>query len=264
MGDSILTSLSLPPSGRVPSNKPTGDKKSAVDPSAGTQTRDNTPFITPVIGLISNEDVPVMNSSNKRTLRNDDVTNEKLKFTLVKQKQNPKDDGVEEDSNTSKGSSRMKRKQPDESESDEEDEVLCMISPGKKRISKSLGNGSGMFSQVGGDRRTNKSEEDQARTSGNEHNRAVLETRMTQLGVKTLRLPDDPSLCSIFVSCLSSQPQVVLEKLSVTSASVNRTVRGEKALHTRRKSQVKAPAHKSTSSQLQKPDLDFHGLDDKE
>ncbi|KAM9335553.1 TERF1-interacting nuclear factor 2 [Symphorus nematophorus] len=265
MGDSILTSLSLPPSGRVPSNQPSEDKRSAADPSAGTRTRDKTPFITPVIGLISNEDVPVMNSANKSTLRSDDVTNKNLKFTVVKQKQNPKVDGIDTESNASKGSSGMKRKQPDKSESDEEEEMLRMISSGRKRISKSLRTGLSGLSQARDDQKTNKSEDDRAKTVGNEDcNRAALETCMTKLGVKTLRLPEDPSLCSIFVSCLSNQPRVVIEKLSVTSASVNRTGRGGKSLHKRRNSPVKAPTHRNVSNQLQKPDLDFLGLDDKE
>lgn len=266
MGDSILASLSLPPSGRVPS-------KSAVDQSDGTRTREETSFITPVIGLISNEDVPAMISANKRTLIADepasskDAANEHLKFTVVKQRQNPKDDAaregggqVEEERNASKRSSGMKRKQPDrrDSESDEEEEVLGMTRSGKKRISRSLRNGVSRLRQ-GGDQRTNDSE----------CNRAALETCMTRLGVKTLHMPEDPTLCSIFVSCLSSQPRVVIEKLSVASVSTNRTGRGGKSLYIkqqnkRRKSPVKAPTHKRTSNQPQKPDSDFPGLDDKE
>ncbi|XP_070786101.1 TERF1-interacting nuclear factor 2 [Enoplosus armatus] len=256
MGDSILDSLSLPPSGRVPSI-----------PSNGAQTRDKTPFITPVIGLISNEDVPIMGSANKRTLRCSDATNEhldpkeNLKFTVVKQRQNPKDDGVKEggeqveERNSSKRSSGMKRKQPDkrESESDEEEEVVGMTSSRKKGIS--LRNGASRLGQGRSDQRTNESEEDGAKTVRHEEcNRAVLETCMTQLGVKTLHLPEDPSLRSVYVSCLSSQPRVVIEKLSLTSASANRTGKSsykQKPQNQRRKSPVKAPSH-------------FPGVDDKE
>lgn len=283
MGDSILASLSLPPSGRVPSNQPTGAKKSAVDHSSATQTRDKTPFITPVIGLISNEDVPVMISANKKTVRgaepasSRDATNEhldpkeNLKFTVVKQRQNPKDDGVkqggeqvEEERSASKRSSGMKRKQPDgrESESDEEEEELGLTTSREKRISRSLRNGASRLGQGRG-------EDGPKPVSNEECNRAVLETCMTQLGVKTLHLPEDPSLCSMFVSCLSSPPRVVIEKLSVTSASTNRIGRGGKSFYMtqqnqRRKSPVKAPTHKSTSNQPQKTDSDFPGLDDKE
>lgn len=161
MGDSILASLSLPPSGRVASNQPTGAKKSAVDTSDGTRTREKTPFITPVIGLISNEDVPVMTSANKRTLNGGHVMNKPLdpneKFTVVKQRQNRNDDGAKEGAEKApRRSSGVKRKQPD----DEEEEGV----------------------------------EDGGKT--------VVETSRTELSVKLLRLPEDPSLRSIFVSCL--------------------------------------------------------------
>ncbi|XP_044039345.1 TERF1-interacting nuclear factor 2 isoform X2 [Siniperca chuatsi] len=275
MGDSILASLSLPPSGRVPSNEQTGAKKSAMDQSNGTQTRDKTPFIKPVIGLISNEDLPVMISANKRTLRGDDATNEhldpkeNLKFTGVKQRQNPRGDGVkeggeqvEEESNAPKRSSGIKRKQPDkrESESDEEEEELGMTRSREKRISRSLRNGASRLRQGGGDQSTNESGRNE------ECNGAVLETCVTCMGVKSLRLPEDPSVRSMFVSCLNSQPRVIIEKLSLTSA--DRTDRGgtslqkQKQQSQRRTSPVKA--HKSTSNRPQKPDSDFPGLDDKE
>lgn len=287
MGDSILASLSLPPSGRVPSDQPTGANKSSVDQSNGTQTRDKTPFIKPVIGLISNEDVPVMISANKRTLRgaepasSKDATNESMdpkdnvKFTAVKQRQTPKDDGVkqvEEERNASKRRSGIKRKQPDEreSESDEEEEALGMTASGEKGIGQSLRNGASKVRQGRDDKRTNERQEDGAKAVRHgECNRAVLETYMTRMGVKTLHLPEDPSLCSVFVSCLISQPRVVIEKLSVTSASAKRPCTAGKSFYIkqenpRRKSPVKAPTHKRTSNQPQKPDSDFPGLDDKE
>lgn len=276
MGDSILASLSLPPSGRVPSNQPAGAKMSAADVS------EETPLITPVFGLISNEDVPVMNSASKRTQRGHDLSNkhsdpkEDLNFTVVRQRQNPKDNGVqvdgekvEEERSASERSSATKRQHPDKSDSDEEEEVFRRIRPEKKR-SKSLRKAASGLRQERGDRRTNESEEGGTKTVRKEAcDRAVLESCMTQLGVKLLRLPDDPSLCSVFVSCLSNQPRVVLEKLSVTSAVANRTGRGGKSFYTkrhnqRRKSPVKAPTHKSTSDRQQKPDLDVLGLDDKE
>lgn len=250
---------------------------SAADPSHGTQTRDETPFITPVIGIISNEDVPVMISTNKGTLRGDDAAKENLKFTVVKEGQNSEDDGVkeggeqmEEESNAPRRRSGMKRKQPDKSESGEDVEVFSMIRSGGKRTSKSLRDVASGLRQGRGDQRTNESEEDGAKTVRNEEcNRAVLETCMDQLGVESLHLPEDPSLCSIFVSCLCSQPRVVLNRLSLTSASANRGGRGGKSSYTkwqdqRRKSPVKAPTHKSTSNQRQEPDADFPGLDDKE
>ncbi|GAA6228146.1 uncharacterized protein LOC108903037 [Lates japonicus] len=268
MGDSILDLLSLPPSGRVPSNQPTGAKSSAVDQSDCTQTRDKAPFIKPVIGLISNEDVPVMISASKRALgggepaSSKDETNESSKFTVVKQREQPSDGGVnegeeqlEEERDASKRSRGVKRKQPDkrpreseEEEEEEEDEVLCMTKLGKKRISS-----------------IRQSDEDGA-ARNDECNRAALASRMTQLG---LHLPDDPSLCSIFASCLSSQPRVIIEKLPESSASAERSGRGGNSFHKkqqnqRRKSPAKALTHKNTRNQLQKSDSDISGLDDKE
>nr|XP_046237480.1 TERF1-interacting nuclear factor 2 [Scatophagus argus] len=273
MGDSILTSLSLQPSGKISSNQLTGAKKSSADPSGATQTRDETPFITPVIGIISNEDVPVMISANERNLRGDSVTKENLKFTMVKQRQNPKDDGVKEDGeqvedeiSASERSSGMKRKQPDQDESD--DELLGVSSSGKKSLSKTLR--VSRLRQGRPDHRTNESKDKGAKTvRNNECDGVILEARMTQLGVKTLRLPEDPWLHSMFVSCLCSQPSVVLEKLSMTSDSAERTGRGARSPYTkqqnqRKKSPVKAPRHKIMSNQPQEPDSDFPGLDDKE
>ncbi len=262
MGDSILASLSLPPSGRVPSNQATGAKN-----YDGKQARDETPFIAPVIGLMSNEDVPVMISASKRTLGGDDETSENSKDAMVRKGQNSKHDDMKEggeqreERNDSKRSCGTKRKQAEQSESDEDEKVLGMISSGKKRRSAKQGRRNlGMID----------SEDKGAETVRNEEgSRAALETCMTQLGVKKLRLPEDPNLCSIFVSCLSRLPSVVVEKMSVTPASANRDDQGEKSSDTkqhdgRRKSPVKAPRQKSTSNQPQTPDSDFPGLDDKE
>ncbi|XP_035004686.2 TERF1-interacting nuclear factor 2 [Hippoglossus stenolepis] len=278
MGDSILDSLSLPPSGRVASNKG-GAKASAGDQSG----KGKTPFIKPVIGLISNEDVPVMVSASKRALRDDkpatseDATNkhlgekESLKFTVVKERQKPDDGGKEGEeqlegerdvSNRSRGT---KRKQPDnrqsefdeeeeeEEEEDEDEDDAGMTRSGKRKMSS--------VRQGSGDQRTSESEEEQL-------NRAALVLCMTQLGIQSLHLPDDPSLCSLFECCLRRQPRIIIEKLQVASAGANRTGGGGRSFYKeenqRRKSPVKAPVHKSRSSQLEKPDSDSSGLDDKE
>ncbi|XP_034712467.1 uncharacterized protein tinf2 [Etheostoma cragini] len=276
MGDSILASLSLPPSGRIPSNPPTGSKTSGVDQAAGTQTRDNAPFITPVIGLISNEDVPFMIRTLKggEAASSKDATNEhlhpteSLKFTVGKRRQKVKNDGAEEERSFSERSSGMKRKQPDhgEKESDEDGEVLGTTRTGKKRINSSLRNGASMLRQDRGDQRTNESEEDEA-LRNEEHNRAALETCMTRLGIKTLHLSDDPSLCPLLVSCLSNQPRVIIEKLSLTPARAHMTDGGGKSLYKKRQNQRKkalgkAPTHKG--NQPQNPGLDVPGLDNKE
>ncbi|KAM9836538.1 TERF1-interacting nuclear factor 2 [Aulostomus maculatus] len=122
MGDSILASLSLPPSGKVSSNQVTGPGKCSVGQS-DCPHRHKPPFIAPVIGLISNEDVPFMNSAGKNNQRGDapagarEAMHTHLSpkcFTGVKELQ-------------VKGrSSGVKRKQPAEggNTSDEEDAVL--------------------------------------------------------------------------------------------------------------------------------------------
>ncbi|KAM7377217.1 hypothetical protein PAMA_013818 [Pampus argenteus] len=262
MGDSILTSLSLPPSGRVPSNQSTGSRKSHANQSDSTQTRNKTSFVTPVIGIISNEDVPLMISASKQTQKGGqpasckEVTTglfypkENLKFTSVKHRQKSKDDGgkggeEEEESN------RVKLKQPDrrESASDEEEEVLDIS--GRKRPGRLL----------------NESDEDEAETGRDEErNRTVLATSMTPLGGRELHLPSDPSLCSVFLSCLNSRPKVIIDKLSVASAGISRTGGEGKSSHVqqqqhqKRKSPVKAPTRKRKLHQ--KLDSDFSAMDD--
>lgn len=274
MGDSILASLSLPPSGKVSSNPSAGAVKSSVAQSGGTQTCDKTPFITPVIGLISNDDVPAMISSSKRKVRGAEPATSKaarskqlepkenLKFTLIQQRE--KDDGVKEGREQLKGKnnalnqgSGMKRKKPDKRESDsddeEDDDALRVTGPGKKMISR--------HRRGKGDWRTDESEEDPA----------IYETQryMTQLGVKTLHLPEDPSLRSIFASCLISQPRVIIKKLQVASVGGSSSSRGGKSFykeqqHPSGKSPVIKVLTQKRANTRPTPDSQCPGLDDKE
>ncbi|XP_054609711.1 TERF1-interacting nuclear factor 2 [Dunckerocampus dactyliophorus] len=82
MGDSILASLSLPLSGKVPSNPQARPVKSSGDVSDAAQTPDKTPFINPVIGLISNKDVPALSSAGHQNWKGD--TDGRPKFTSIK------------------------------------------------------------------------------------------------------------------------------------------------------------------------------------
>ncbi|XP_033466012.2 TERF1-interacting nuclear factor 2 isoform X1 [Epinephelus lanceolatus] len=264
LGDSILASLSLPPSGKVPSDQPTEATKSAVDQSDVTMTRDKPQFVTPVIGLISNEDVPVMirTSRDNEPASSKDATasdpKDKLKFTVIKTRQKPKEgeEDMEEEGNALQRKSGLKRKQPDkQSESEEEEEVLRMIRTGESRISGRL--------RRRDNQRTNESKEDEA-VRDEEQKRAALETCMSQLGVKALHLPEDPSLRSIFASCLIHQPRVVIDKLSVTPPNANRTDRGGKSINVTRQNQRRNLPVKAPTNQRRKPDLDYPGLDDKE
>lgn len=208
-------------------------------------------------------------AANKRQLRGDEPASSKenghfyskiLKFTSVKQKQKSNDEGgkdgeeqeEEEERNTLKRSNGVKRKQLDEREGESEEEL------------RSLRNKASVLRQRRRAQRVIESEEDGAETrEDEERNRAVLSTRMTQLGVRTLHLPDDPSLCSVFVSCLNSQPRVIIEKLPVTSsASTDGTDRAGKYVQQQRQ---RKKSVKATSNEPQKLDLtDFPDLDDKE
>ncbi|KAK2863029.1 hypothetical protein Q5P01_002562 [Channa striata] len=263
MGETVLDSLSLPPSGRVHSNQPRDSKTSALDHSDGEKTRDSTPFITPVFGLMSNDDVPIMISASKRMVSSEDATDpkENVKFTVVKRKQKSKigvqecQVKLDEERNVSKKSISKKRKHPEQrqGESDEEEQEVWST-----------------LKQARANPRPKESKDNGTTTVGKEQlNTAGLETYMTKLGVGTLQLPADPSLCSVFLSCLNSQPRVIIEKLSVASASAHSTGRGEKSLQKeqqdeRRMSPVKSAAHKSMTNQRQKPGSHLPALDDKE
>lgn len=128
MGDPILASLSLPPSGRTASKEPSGTKMAVTCPSDDTQTE--TSFITPVIGLISNEDVPVMSSANTRTLRDGGIT--AVDAGKVGGEQTM-------ERNAGKASGGIKRKQPEKTESDEEGEMHSKPRSMEQRMGNSLG-----------------------------------------------------------------------------------------------------------------------------
>ncbi|XP_068612188.1 TERF1-interacting nuclear factor 2 [Brachionichthys hirsutus] len=113
MGDSILTSLSLPPSGRRPTDR--------------TQKKDAA-FLSPAFGTVSNEDVSVLPPAGEK-------------------RENPRSAKRSEDDGANEGGGERtgvaKRKQPDGCESDEEEDVPGNARSGKKkRRSKSLRNGS--------------------------------------------------------------------------------------------------------------------------
>lgn len=267
MGDSILASLSLPPSGRVPSDQLTEVRKSSVDESDGAEPKLQTSFITPVIGLISHEDVPIMNSGSKRTQRSD-ATDEDLnsKFTSVKTRQKTKKgeakeagEEPEQERGASSRGSGVKRKKSDRGESDsEEEEASGATSPVEVRQSRQT-------------RRKSEQRrmEDREETIGKDgFSKDVLAARMRRLGLKTLHLPEDQHLCSVFASCLSTQLRVVIEKLPDASVSANESGTAGKFFYKsqnkqRRKSPAKALTQRRTSSRPAS-DATLPGLHDKE
>ncbi|KAM9424637.1 TERF1-interacting nuclear factor 2 [Pholidichthys leucotaenia] len=229
MGDTILASLSLPPSGKVPSNHSTADPKPSAYQSVFTQAKDETQLVTPVFGLITDEDVPVLRSSSKKKQLSDELDNsrnatneepeleESLKFTLVKQRQS-EDNGAKVSFLTHRGIKR-KNSERRSSESEEDEEVFSPITSEKKQKKGKC-------------------------------NKEVLRTHMRLLGVKALHLPEDEYLRSIFVTCLCSQPRVVVKKLSAVSVSANKSGKGGKScykapMHAGKKSPTKEREHRN-------------------
>ncbi|XP_029932542.1 TERF1-interacting nuclear factor 2 [Myripristis murdjan] len=293
MGDSILSSLSLPPSGRVPSAQPTGSRNTsaAQSDSSGplpktscTQTGGETHSLTPVIGLISSEDVPVMISANKKKLRGEqlasskDATNEDLEpkgnmtFTVIKRRQESRgEEQVEEDGGMPERSSGIKRKHPNQrqSDSDEEEEEVRATRTGKKRITRSLRNSISKLKQNRRDLRSKGNREKCTNTGADKSDRAAVTSSVTQLDFKLLKLPEDPSLFSVLSCCLHNQPSVIVSRLKLTSSNTNESSRGAKPSPVLpqdegKRSPVVARTQSSTSHCLQRPEFDSPGLDDKE
>ncbi|XP_029026144.1 TERF1-interacting nuclear factor 2 [Betta splendens] len=259
MGDSILDSLSLPLSGRVASDESTQIRKCAVDKCTdGAQTTGNLRFITPVIGLIANEDVPCMISASKKTVTPINATN-----VFIDPKENlqiPIDDGkkgekhMQKKTNSSRRSLKRKLYHPvqsqTDSDSDEEYESLGMAKSAQKSFTR--------VRQTTGDLRTDSTEVKETQTGKNEAcNTSVLVTCMSKLGLKTLHLPEEPSLRSVYLSCLHSQPRVIVRKLPVAHQP------GRKQQGGRRQSSVK-PAARKPFNKRQNRDSDLPDWDNKE
>ncbi|XP_061816980.1 TERF1-interacting nuclear factor 2 [Nerophis lumbriciformis] len=122
MGDSILTSLSLPLSGKVPSNPQARPINSSGDGPEDTPTRRAKAISSsPVIGLISIKDVPALNFYGHQYCRDD--PNEGPSFTSIKAivPKSKRDSVGEGDGRASRRSSGVKRKQADREESVSDD-----------------------------------------------------------------------------------------------------------------------------------------------
>lgn len=180
MGDSILASLSLPPSGRAASGEPTGSKMAVAGPSDDTQIHTETSFITPVIGIISSEEVPVMISADKRTQRDGDAGKVGGEQTMERKVGEP--------------IAGIKRKRSDKSESGEEGGTHGEVGSEELGMDRSLGRFTSLLKS--------------GRESGKDSK--------SELG---LEWPEDASLCSSFVSCVNNQPVVVLNRIPATAVS---------------------------------------------
>ncbi|XP_029944348.1 TERF1-interacting nuclear factor 2 [Salarias fasciatus] len=225
MGDSILTSMSLPPSGRV--------RKSPSDQCQGKAP------ITPVFGLISNEDVPIM-----RTLQK-----ESQSFTSIRYK--PEAGGSE--AGCSPRGAGTKRKQPEEGEresSEGEEEAAGPSRPANKKKSRQRARKSTTTTEARGAK---------AAGDGSCSNKIPA--------ASAAQRPQHASLSAAIASCLSSQPRVVVERLSMQAVLARSSFKGEAASPShkqqRRKSPVKAQRRPQRGSH-QTPESQSPGLDDKE
>lgn len=156
----------------------------------------------------------------------------------------------------------IKRRQPDMSDSNEDEEVLGLIISEQKGISKSMKDAGHRFWQGKGDQRSYESKEDIAIARRKEEcTQADMETSITQPGVKSLLLQENPSLGSIVLSCLNNQPKVVLDRLSETLGRGQHPYTNQDE---KRKLSGKTSTHNSASSQHPKPGVDFSSSDNKE
>uniref|UniRef100_A0A674AIB7 TERF1 (TRF1)-interacting nuclear factor 2 n=1 Tax=Salmo trutta TaxID=8032 RepID=A0A674AIB7_SALTR len=216
MGDSILSSLSLPPSGRSQQSEQSGSKPAFVstpNPQSLTpltnhrQTQNRSSPITPVIGGICNEDLPVMASANNRARTcKEDVT-------------------IQSDSReVEKKAESTARSKYTEVESEEDEEVIVVRRGIKRRRSardgqsKRLlrrGRGGKLFSYVESDEKDLTSDTDE------ETERDLLRDCLVQLEIAGLKVPEDQHLCSYITSCLVNQPRVLIPRLTSTDITAH-------------------------------------------
>uniref|UniRef100_A0A4W5JTE5 TERF1 (TRF1)-interacting nuclear factor 2 n=1 Tax=Hucho hucho TaxID=62062 RepID=A0A4W5JTE5_9TELE len=210
MGDSILSSLSLPPSGRSQQSEQSGSKPAFVatpSPQSLTpltnhrQTQNKSSPITPVTGGICNQDLPVMASANNRARTcKEDIT-------------------IQSDSReVEEKAESTARSKYTEVESEEDEEVI-VVRRGKRRR-RSVRDGEskrglrrGRGGELFGDGESEATERD------------LLTDCLVQLGIAGLKVPEDQHLCSYITSCLLNQPKVLIPRL--TSTDITAPVRSQ-------------------------------------
>lgn len=220
MGDSILSSLSLPPSGRSQQSEQSGSKPAFVstpNPQSLTpltnhrQTQNRSSPITPVIGGICNEDLPVMASANNRarTCKED--------FTI-------QSDSRE----VEKKAESTARSKYTEVESEEDEEVI-VVRRGIKRMRRRRrsardgrrkrllrrGRGGELVRYVESDEKDLTSDADE------ETERDLRRDCLVQLEIAGLKVPEDQHLCSYITSCLVNQPRVLIPRLTSTDITAH-------------------------------------------
>ncbi|CAL8240366.1 unnamed protein product [Merluccius merluccius] len=196
MGDSILTSLSLPPSGKPPPPPPSAGR--------GTQATENkTPFIAPVIGRILNEDVPAMISASKKRAKEEE---EEQQEEEQQQEEKEEEQEEEKEEEGSKRSNRGKRKQPDDSEEEEGADAQEEEMPVGRGASK-------------GRRRKRRSLKKRRRESGSQSLSEDGASDPDPAGPPSggASPAADPALRAAFSSCLLHQPTVLLRRLDAAA-----------------------------------------------
>lgn len=261
MGDSILSSMSLPPSGRVLQNDLSGSKPTSVgalsfqSSSPGTNHKQVKNKSTPV--MVSNKDLPLMASASERTeCGQQDVTPstsreveqeselmERLKCTGVKQRS--KDDGVREEDvevqmkrnvqTISNGLRCELEGQPMVKEPELEEVKGRVTRKGRRSVRDRVSSELWKRSRVEGNR---ESEEEMESGRDEETEREHILDRMTVLGIPDLKLPEDPGLSSLLTSCLLRRPRVLISRLA--SADTSPTTSYPHS-HGNRKQSVRSP-----------------------
>ncbi|XP_064787539.1 uncharacterized protein LOC135510489 isoform X1 [Oncorhynchus masou masou] len=211
MGDYLLSSLSLPPSGRVQQSVKSRSKPASVStpsPLSLTpltdyrQTKLSLP-VAPVIGGICNEDLPVMASANKRarTFQEDVVIQSVSR-------------DVEEDAESTERSKYTCVKSREE-ESEEDEEIMVMRRGRKRRSVRERGSERVLRRGRGGEF-VRDGEEDMTSGRDGETERDLLRDCLVQLGIANLKVPEDHRLYSYITACLLNKPRVLIPRLIST------------------------------------------------
>lgn len=233
MGDSILTSLSLPPSGRVVKNTPSvAQTLSCTIVSPGTipkQSTSSLPFIKPVIGLMSNKDLPIMSSARRRTgsipdslpALEDSESTGSTKYTRVKQTSTCAGNGVREDDGgvvdmemdvqMKNGRQHELRKQTRDGGSESTEKEVRVTRRGIKRRR----NMRDELNELPKENSRDEEEEESITERERVTKGSLISDRMATLGPSAPELMDDQALSSLVTACLHSQPVVLLHRLDL-------------------------------------------------
>ncbi|XP_067117499.1 TERF1-interacting nuclear factor 2 isoform X2 [Osmerus mordax] len=226
LGDTILSSLSLPLSGRV---QESSSRVMQTGPPATNhkRPRDSSPFIEPVIGLMSTKDLPIMLAARRRagsvpvslrdSLEQSDSTGSS-KYTAVKQISthlgNTAREEVEEMHVQGKSAAQHKpgKKTRDEGSkgTKKDDETNAGRGTKRRRAAKD-----------GESRSSGESESDEESVSGREgaSEGALMNDRTARSDASARKLPEDVTLSSLVTACLRCQPRVLLCRLGEAASA---------------------------------------------